>query len=136
MTLGGERIFLRLGVSIFGCWIKFQFFGAIKICAENSIHESGKSHDGFTSVEISVELRHSKGRGGGTEERGMKRQQERVSLPTNAYSASLFCARLNFCLCHLAFGRSIASLHSLDLIGAENAENLLLGAQLGTHVGF
>lgn len=114
MTLGGERIFLRLGVSIFGCWIKFQFFGAIKICAENSIQEAGKSHEAFTSVEISVELGHGKGRGGGTGERGMKRQRERVSLPTNAYSASPFCVRLNFCLCQLAFGRSIVSLHSSD----------------------
>jgi hypothetical protein len=69
VPLGGERIFLTLEVSIFGCWIKFQFLGTIKICTENLVRETGKSHDVFTSVEISVKLGHSKGRGGGTGER-------------------------------------------------------------------
>ena len=32
VMFGGERIFLRLSVSIFGCWIGIQVLGAIKIC--------------------------------------------------------------------------------------------------------
>ena len=34
VRFGGERIFLRLSVSIFGCWIRIQVLGAIKICTE------------------------------------------------------------------------------------------------------
>lgn len=34
VMFGGKRIFLRLDVSIFGCWIGIQVLGAIKICTE------------------------------------------------------------------------------------------------------
>jgi hypothetical protein len=64
VIFGGERIFLRLGVSIFGCWIGTQVLGAIKICTERKkklIEETDKGDDEFTTVEVSVKLRHEKG---------------------------------------------------------------------------
>jgi hypothetical protein len=125
VTLGGERIFLRLEVSIFGCWIKFQFLGAIKICKEKLIRETGKSHNVFTSVEISVKLGHSKGRGGGTGEREDEAPaRERFTSHECLLILALFCPS-QLSLCHLAFGRSIASFHS----------SLSIGAELGPHVG-
>jgi hypothetical protein len=60
----GKRIFLRLGVSIFDCWIGTEVLGAIKICTKRKkklIQETDNSRDVFTTVEVSVKLRHGKG---------------------------------------------------------------------------
>jgi len=60
MLFRGERIFLRLGVSIFSYWVETQVLRPIEIYKKMNTSKEEERHNLFTAIEISVELRHGK----------------------------------------------------------------------------